>query len=375
MINNYFPPKELIKTSEKIDIIQVLRGIAVIMVITFHFKDLLQPDDYLKKELDFFFNSGAAGVDLFFVISGFIMVFVTRKSKGGIVYAKKFLIKRVLRIWPLYVIATLAYASIVAPVIVNISLTIVIQILKSIFFLPLSYLDPPYFGYAYLGVGWSLNYEMYFYLLIAISLLGGKYRWFVFASLIILTLIIIPLAFGNLTCRPLETRNYGSLFLNLITNPIIWEFIYGAIIGLLYITPDSAKVFGSFFQSRTVVISVIVLGVWQYFSGFYGGHGPFYWGLSMAFIFMALVFYNRGKSIKYPSWLVYLGDISFSVYVWHVPVAVFITYIFNELSVPLFSSGTPAFFLTFSLTLIISHISYQLVEKKLHFFITKKLKV
>lgn len=373
MSSNYFPSKELIKTSDKIDIIQVLRGIAVVMVIIFHFKDIIKPGGYLRKELDFLFDSGAAGVDLFFVISGFIMVFVTRKSTGGIVYAKNFLLKRFLRIWPLYVIATLAYAIIVAPVVANISLTIVLQILKSIFFLPLSYLDPPYFGYAYLGVGWSLNYEIYFYILIAISLLSGKFRWFVFTALIILTLVVIPLAYGNLTSRPMETRDYGSLFINLITNPIIWEFVYGTIIGLLYITPSTAGIFNSIFRSRTVVITIIVLALWQYFSGFYGGHGPFYWGLSMALVFMALVFYTRGKSIQYPSWLVYMGDISFSVYLWHVPVAVFITYIFELLSIPEFSFGPAAFFLTISTTLILSHISYQLIEKKLHSFFLSKL--
>ncbi len=255
MINNDFPSKELIKTTEKIDIIQVLRGIAVVMVIIFHFKDIIKPGEFLRRELDFLFDSGAAGVDLFFVISGFIMVFVTRKSTGGIRYAKNFLIKRVLRIWPLYVIATLTYTIIVAPVIANISLTIALKVLKSIFFIPLSYLNPPYFGYAYLGVGWSLNYEMYFYFLITISLLSGKYRWFLFAALIILTLLIIPIAYGNLTSRPLEARNYGSLLINLITNPIIWEFVYGTIIGLLYITPASARILTRIFQSRIVVVT------------------------------------------------------------------------------------------------------------------------
>lgn len=375
MNTNYIASKDPIKTSEKIDIIQVLRGIAVVMVIIFHFKDIIKPGEYLRKELDFLFDSGAAGVDLFFVISGFIMVFVTRKSTGGAAYAKKFLIKRILRIWPLYVIATISYALLAAPVVANISLTIVIQILKSIFFIPLSYLDPPFFGYAYLGVGWSLNYEIYFYFLITISLLSGKYRWFLFATLIFITLIIVPIAYGNLTYLPMQTRNYDSLFLNLITNPIIWEFVYGAIIGLLYITPACATIFSRIFQSRTIVVSIIVIAVWQYFSGFFGGHGPFYWGLSSAFVFMALVFYNRGKSIKYPSWLIYLGDISFSVYLWHIPVAILITNIFTMLSLPAFCFGAPTFFLTLSFTLILSHISYQLLETKLHSFVAGLLKI
>lgn len=375
MTENNFTDKKPINASEKIDIIQVLRGIAVVMVIIFHFKDIIPPDGYLRRDFDFFFNSGAAGVDLFFVISGFIMVFVTRKLRGGISDAKIFLLKRLLRIWPLYIIATVTYMLVATPNVSYISLTTAKQVVRSILFIPLTYVDPPYFGYAYLGVGWSLNYEMYFYLLIAISLLAGKFRWIFFASLIFSTLLILPWIDGHLTSRPMEAMNYDSLFLNLITNPIIWEFIYGVIIGLLYVNSYSARLFQNIFQSKTLVFTVITITTWQYLSGFYGGHGPFNWGLSMSALFMALVFYNRNSQIQCPSWLVYLGDMSFSVYLWHVPVSLFITNFFSYLSLPTFSTGTPAFFLTITLTLVVSHLSYQLLEKKLHALFFRRLKL
>lgn len=371
---NYFPEKELIKPSEKIEVIQVLRGIAVIMVIIFHFKDLIKPGEFLKNEMDFFFNSGAAGVDLFFVISGFIMVFVTRKSAGGFKSFKTFLIKRIIRVWPMYIIATITYALIVIPTLADTSRGIALRIIKSIFFIPLTYTDPPYFGYPFLGVGWSLNYEIYFYILIAITLLITKYRWPFFLFLVILTLVFIPAIFGNLILQPLATQDYGSLFLNLITNPIIWEFVYGVIIGLIYINPGTYRFFKRIFKSRTVLAIVISLAAWQCLSGFFGGHGPLYWGLSMAVLFLASVFYCSERSITFPAWMIYLGDISFSVYLWHIPMGELIKNIFLNLSYPVFSTGTPAFLLTISMTLIFSHLSYQFLEKRLNAFLSAKLK-
>jgi exopolysaccharide production protein ExoZ len=359
--------------SDKIEIIQVLRGIAVMMVVIFHLKAIMNPGDFLRKELDFLFNAGAAGVDIFFVISGFIMVYVTRKLSGGFSSSKTFLLKRVLRIWPLYIIATLAYALIVARHTFNFE--IFSEIVKSLLFIPVSYTEPPYFGYAYLGIGWSLNYEMYFYFLIAISLLSEKLRWYIFALLIAITLILVPVIYAQLTPHPLQTENYGSLLINLITNPIIWEFVYGVIIGLLYTNPISRRLIESFFHIKIITITVVVLVVWQYLSGFYANHGPLNWGMGMALLFLALLFYNTGKCIQYPSWLVYLGNMSYSIYLWHIPVAAVIPMIFGKLALPVFSSGTPAFLLTVSITLIVSHLSYQFLEGKLHSFLIRKLKL
>jgi exopolysaccharide production protein ExoZ len=360
-------------SGKKIQIVQVLRGVAVMMVIIFHLKGIMKPDDYLKKEMDFLFDNGAAGVDLFFIISGFIIVFVTRNAAGGLASARNFLIKRVLRIWPLYIIATLTSAFITSYW--HISFETIIRIAKSLFFVPSSYEGPPYFGYAYLNVGWSLNFEMYFYLLVAISLLAGKYRWYVFALLITGTLVILPLAFGKLTSFPVDSYNYQSLIINLITNPIIWEFIYGVVIGLLYLNPLFSSVLHTLFRNKAVMSTVLVLAVWQYLSGFYANHGPFNWGFGMGILFLGLIFHDARQKAWYPGWLVYFGDISFSIYLWHMPVAAAIVLLFKKLGYPLFSSGTPAFLLTIAITLIASHISYRFVEGKIHAWLIKKFKV
>ncbi len=363
------------KASLKIEIIQVLRGIAAIMVLCFHLKELLKPDDILKKVLDLLFNSGAAGVDLFFIISGFIMVYVTQNTTGGLKPAFHFLYKRALRIWPLYCICTLTYALILSPKITILSKAALTEIALSLSFIPLSYSSPPFFGYAFLGTGWSLNYEMYFYLLLTIALLFGKQRWLIFSVLIAVTLILLPLSQNDLTARPLEAHNFGNKILNLITNPIIWEFVYGCIIGLLYINKSTASILEKVFRSKIILASVLIYVLWENISGFYGGHGPFYWGATMASLFLSLIFFNSTQTIKYAPWLVHLGNMSFSIYLWHIPVSAFFTQLFDSLSLQGNSTGTAAFLLIVSATLIISNISYLLIEKRLHNFIVSKIQL
>lgn len=70
-------------TKEKVNSIHYLRGIAALMVVFYHLKARLN-DVYAQENLgDLLFNSGAFGVDLFFVISGFIICYATdRKDKN-----------------------------------------------------------------------------------------------------------------------------------------------------------------------------------------------------------------------------------------------------------------------------------------------------
>lgn len=372
MSNHLHAKPESSSPPNRIDVIQVLRGVAVIMVMIFHLKEMMKPNDYFRKELDFLFNSGPAGVDLFFIISGFIMVYITRKSSGGLANSKDFLIKRIIRVWPLYIIATLTYTFILFRY--TIPSEVIPQVMKSMFFIPLSHTNPPFFGYAFLPVGWSLVYEMYFYVIIAISILSGRYRWLSFTGLIILTLIVVPFANGVLSLDSIRSYDYGFVILNLITNPIIWDFVYGVIIGILYISPSMSPIFHFIFSKSIVVVAVVILSVWQYLSGFYGGHGPLNWGFGMSLLCLAVIFHTPKEAVQYPEWLVHLGNMSYSIYLWHIPVAGLITYIFKKISLPAFYVGTSAFFLAGSMTLIISHISYKALEIKLHAFLVKKIK-
>lgn len=332
------------------------------IVAVYHLKYLAAENPVFTSVLDFFFNNGASGVNLFFVISGFIMVYITGSKQYNLKDVFEFLIKRLVRIWPTYVLITIFYAFLGYRF--NIGQHIW-PLVRSILFIPLADHTPPFYGYSVLSVGWSLNYEIYFYLLVGISLLFSKFRWHVFFVLISITLIVLPVTFGYFTIDPTKSFNWGNGYLNMITNPIIWNFVYGVVIGLLFLHPYSNRLLSQLFSSYTLVSSVVVLVLWQYFSGFFGGQGPHQWGVGSALLFLAILFYTSNRGSQFPKWLVRLGDISFSIYLLHLPVMLFIETIFTRIGYPLYSTGSAMFFLTISMTIICSGISHQILELKL----------
>ena len=88
--------------------IQALRGIAALAVLLWHASVRVDPVTLAA----FMQPASVMGVDLFFLVSGFIMVHTTRDSDGSPRYAAEFLVKRALRIWPLW-LASLALLLIV----------------------------------------------------------------------------------------------------------------------------------------------------------------------------------------------------------------------------------------------------------------------
>ncbi|WP_436905916.1 acyltransferase family protein [Acinetobacter johnsonii] len=142
------------------DGIQVLRLIAALLVVITHITF------YNHERLDqnvSIWSFGAIGVDIFFIISGFIMVATSGIYDGKPVHWKDFVKKRILRIVPMYWIATsikvLALLSVPAMVLhaeLDIS-----RIIMSYLFLP--QFNPAGRFEPLLGVGWTLIYEMFFY--------------------------------------------------------------------------------------------------------------------------------------------------------------------------------------------------------------------
>jgi exopolysaccharide production protein ExoZ len=196
--------------------LQVARGIAANLVVLSHL--FVLEDKYTHGGvLPSFTFYGVAGVDLFFVLSGFIMVAAAGRRVGPC----EFLWRRAARIYPTYWLVTLVIFAItlVAPDMVNSSITEPISIWRSFLLLPAR--TPPL-----LAVGWTLVHEMYFYLVFAVFLalqipvLVGLIAW----GLVLLSVM---------TTIPNET--VASPVLSLVANPLTAEFMMGATVGLLWV--------------------------------------------------------------------------------------------------------------------------------------------
>ncbi len=223
----------------KLNSIQILRAIAALVVVVYHIRaiealtiaqsGLVSPATGLAEPglVSGLWANGFIGVDLFFVISGFIMVYVTRDTGTGLRQARSFLFARIGRIYPVWwlfasVIAiyfTIAYG---APV--DIKQAAASQ-QQPISHLLKSYLLVPQPVFPVLGVGWTLVHEMYFYIVFAGALLLPK-RWLPFV-LAAWALVLIAGTFGGLH------RGFAVDYTALVFYPMTLEFILGAFAGLL----------------------------------------------------------------------------------------------------------------------------------------------
>jgi len=206
----------------KLDNLQVLRAIAAYMVLLVHVDDI-EAKHGQGRILGSWANVGDCGIDLFFVISGFVMVLVTHNTMGSARDAAKFIRSRATRIYPLWWICLSALVPIwlLKPELVYGGAQLEIDFLKDYLLVPKS--EAPL-----LQTGWTLIHEMYFYSVFAVLLLfplGERRR----ISLIILWGV---LAVGSgLLISPSKA---DAPILRLVTNPMTLEFVAGAVAAFLW---------------------------------------------------------------------------------------------------------------------------------------------
>ncbi|MCW3478793.1 acyltransferase [Neisseriaceae bacterium JH1-16] len=356
---------------QKINSIQAMRGVAALLVVLFHARKSLNLPFYPLG--DALFSSGAAGVDLFFIISGLIMVLVASRQSDtdeGVAAAVNFLINRISRVAPLYIVATIGavflqntWSQVFSdPVVAG-------NMLKSLLYIPLNLDVAPFYGYASLQVGWTLNYEMLFYLLFGACLAFGRFRYVCFFAVMFTLLIAIPLWKRELSFNAYNHYHFSIAYLNMMTNPIIWDFVLGMSIAfLLRVFPKMNNEL-----SLNLVLLSSLFVAWQYFSGFRYGHGLAGWAPSLALLVFSLVHREKHYSIRVPKILQYLGAISFSIYLLHplaqnVVPALLIGYGLND-----YSSGISMVFLMLGVTIFFAHWSKKIIEQAVSNFIKEKL--
>lgn len=298
--------------SNKIDWIQGLRGIAALLVVLCHAREYLQ-QDVNAKEISALLIPGAMGVDLFFIISGFIMVYSTQGG-NGCAYAKDFAIKRFSRIFPLYFVVSVLWVLIVKknPHFFN-NMENIIYFTKSVLFIPTSD-SHPLFHAPIVSLGWTLNFEVYFYIVFGISLLFNKYKTVFLAAWMSLTLIAIPEMFSGFSWAASKKHDYPWVYLNLAANPIIFEFLAGVLIAKLYL--KEGIVFPNITLAKASVATTFGLVIWLNYSG-YSSYGPMSWGAPIMLFVACLAIASKSIEIKVPASLVWLGKISFSLYLTH----------------------------------------------------------
>lgn len=162
------------------------------------------------------FATGAAGVHIFFVISGFVMMHVALNDRGECFDAGGFIKRRLIRIYPIYWIfcaLTIAAAALIVPGYKSSEHVS----LGAALLLP---------GYGILNQGWTLTFEVYFYLLFAVFWKAGRLWGMCALSAIFLACVAVGFA--------IKPTNPMAL---LVTSPLLLEFIAGIWVAYLLSKP------------------------------------------------------------------------------------------------------------------------------------------
>ena len=196
--------------------IQYLRGIAALLVVFYHVYTQLGRLGYSGQTPDFL----AGGVDIFFVISGFIMWYTTFNRNVG---ALEFFTHRFIRIVPLYWLITTFYLAIllIRPSWMQSAKFELSHIVASYLFIPMVHPAVPIM-WPLVVPGWTLNYEMFFYFLFGLALL---FRSGARAAIILAMLICVV---GLQAFHPPDNSIIGFY-----SSSIILEFAFGVALGYL----------------------------------------------------------------------------------------------------------------------------------------------
>jgi len=259
--------------------IQLLRAVAALLVVFFHLSDGR-------------FVTGGFGVDVFFVISGFIMGTVGAQES-----APAFALKRAARIIPLYWLCTL-FMCVQSLFGVFARFTFDAESLaKSLFFIP--YYDSTGHIWPLVVVGWTLNFEAFFYVLFTAGLLIGAPIVFSVATLSILVLAgqLIP---------------FDSAPLQVWTSPLLLEFAAGLLLA------RSARPSGMPVGLSLVGLGIAILAVVSARELYDDSYRALVWGMPAALIVAGGLAIERAGAwsrLLYP--LEAMGDASYSLYLWH----------------------------------------------------------
>jgi peptidoglycan/LPS O-acetylase OafA/YrhL len=210
-----------------INALQGLRGLAAILVVVNHQIWLLgEKIGSSQRVIDWSGRLGHFGVVVFFIISGFIMVFTSKTAFGTPGGGRTFLLRRMMRIVPLYWAATLI--SFVRIDFRSINLHSLAELATSLAFIPFrgasGDMSPVH------GVGWTLNYEMFFYVLFAFWITKLRRAGLVGLVATFAGLIAAHALFAH-TAFPPRVQDALSYW----TSPIIIYFVFGV---LLFVTRE-----------------------------------------------------------------------------------------------------------------------------------------
>lgn len=278
----------------QLGVIQALRAIAAVMVVLFHMNVHTLPNVLGSDPIWQGLNMGYAGVEIFFVLSGFIMFYIHFNDFSHPERLGSYLWKRITRIYPFFWI-----------------------VLAGVIGLRVASGDPwpdawsafvsatllPLQDAHILRVQWTLSYEMMFYFVFSLAILNKR-----------LGLVIGALWFGS--CAVVAVTGYTGRWSEFFLSAYNLLFLMGILAAFLW---------NKVSRGHGMILSigiVLFIGVGLLESlGGYAYYKPLrtvLYGLGATAIVLALVALENLGRIRTPKWLIFLGDTSYALYLVHI---------------------------------------------------------
>lgn len=331
----------------KIVSIQLLRALAALTVAVMHLAFAFA--DHIGPGLGIVYRASPAAqmaVLLFFIVSGYVMVVSSRGQFGQPGARWSFWLRRFKRVMPAYWIATL--------LLVLVFFTLqpqpvpFVPLIKSLLLVPYWPEDGGTRPLPFLWVGWTLFYEMTFYLLFGLFLGLGRGKGIAATGLALTALVIAGIA-----------TTPGSAFLFALTRPVMLVFIVGMALALWRETGGQAPRWLRVLAALAVIPSMMLIATPADEAAM--GFDYLLWCGPPALL---LAFAALSGPLRLPAarLVVAAGDTSYAIYLLHVPIAWFWLSFYNRL--PFFSPGAWDYLVTVVLaTLVLSWLFYVKVER------------
>lgn len=277
--------------------LQTLRIVAALLVLVTH------SGFYVSERLRSgfaFWRRGATGVELFFTLSGFVMIYSSTKLMNDPDGWKIFAERRIVRIVPMYWLATtikVASLFLASHYVLHTRFSL-FKTIASYFFLPTRNIDGQL--EPVLGVGWTLNFEMFFYLLFAVALLlrVNVYKF--------VGIILTFLTLGAFIRKP----EWPAISFYL--NPIVLDFFLGMIIARECLMERHIP--------KKLAPLMLIAGLFSLLVFPWPDWKLPIFGVSAAVIIWATASLEPNLHLI-PRWVLFLADASYVIYLFHPMLA------------------------------------------------------